>query len=95
MSGEENPLKGVIVLAVDKSLTNLEEHASEKVIKHLKEKFNCYLSDCLEKPEYLKTTLDELYGDSYEMIFNSIKSQLSDETHHNEIKKFLQVLECC
>ncbi len=82
-------------MATEKSITKIEENAYEKVSKYLKNNYNCDLSDCLEKPEYLKKTLDDLYGEFYEVIFNSIKQHLSNFVHHDDIQKFLLGLKHC
>jgi len=89
MTNEKYMLKSLIMVASEQSITKIEENAYEKVSKYLKNNYDCDLSDCLEKPEYLKKTLDELYGESYEVIFDSIKQKLSNFVHHEDIQKFL------
>ena len=88
---DEDVEKGLMVLAVEKSLFNLED-ALDEITENLKNNFNCYLPDCLEKPEYLKKTLVELYPDLSDMIILRIKNKLADSADHPNIKKFLEGL---
>jgi len=90
---DENVEKAVMKYAVEKSLFDLKKDALDEVTKNLKNNFNCILPDCLEKPEYLKKTLDELYPDSSDMIIVGIKQKLADFAHHPNVKKFMDGLE--
>ena len=92
MLNDENVEKGLMMLAVEESLY-LKKGSLDEVTKKLKNNFNCDLRDCLEKPEYLKKTLDELYPDSSDMIIIGIKQKLADFADHLNVKKFLEGLE--
>lgn len=85
--------KTLMMLAIEKSLLVLKKDSLEEVTKNLKNNFNCDLRDCLEKPEYLKKTLDELYPDVSDMIIIVIKQKLADFADHPNVKKFLEGLE--
>ena len=63
LSNNENIEKALVVLAFERSLFDLKPDTLNKITKNLKNNFNCYLPDCLEKSEYLKKTLDEIYPD--------------------------------
>ena len=93
LSNDENVEKGLMMYAVEKSFLDLKEDALDKVTENLKNNFNCYLPDCLEKPEYLKKILDELYPDLSDMIIIKIKQKLAVFADHPNIKKFIDGLE--
>jgi hypothetical protein len=93
LSNDENVEKGLMMYAVEKSLFDQEKDALDKIAENIKNNFNCYLPDCLEKPEYLKKTLDELYPDLAELIIIRIKKKLRYFTDHHDIKKFIDGLE--
>lgn len=88
-----NVKKIPVTLAIEKTLLDMEEPAYEKVVCMLNEKYHCLLSDCLEKPQYLKAVLKEVHRGSYNEIVNSIREKLKDITYNKEVKEFLQVLE--
>ncbi len=90
---DENVEKAVMKYAVEKSLFDLKKDALDEVTKNLKNYFNCSLPDCLEKPEYLKKTLDELYPDSSDMIIIGIKQKLANFADYPIVEKFIDGLE--
>ena len=71
-----NVKKALVTLAIEKTLLNMGEPAYEKVICILNEKHRCLLSDCFEKPQYLKAVLKEVHRESYNEIVNSIREKL-------------------
>ena len=64
----------------------------ETVAYVLYEKYQCHIPDCYEKPEYLKEVLKELYGESYNVIINSIEQNLKEVISDKRTEIFLQVL---
>ena len=89
---DEDVEKALMVLAVEKSLFDLKPDTLDKITENLKNNFNCYLPDCLEKPEYLKKTLDKLFPDYSDLIIIRVKKKLADSADHPNIKKFLDGL---
>jgi len=89
----KNFTKGAMILVVRLSLFTVDHTGFEKVTKYLMDNYNCFLSDCLEKPEYLKNALTELYNDSYDKIVNEIKTKLNDYNTRDDVAEFLQMLE--
>lgn len=85
-------LKALAVIAIEKTLLGIGKPVYDKVVERLDKKYNCYLPDCFEKPEYLKTVLKELYGESYNEIINSIEQQLHEFAYKKRIEQFLKVL---
>ncbi len=85
-------MKVLATLAIEKTLLGMGEAVYDKVAGELYEKYHFYIPDCFEKPEYLKTVLKDLYGESYNEIINSIKRELDEFVYNKKIETFLQVL---
>ena len=85
-------MKALVTLAIEKTLLDIGKPVYDTVTNRLYKKFHCYISDCFEKPEYLKAVLKERYGESYNEIINSIQQQLDEFAYKKRIKAFLQVL---
>ena len=92
MIGSYDLLKALVVLAIEKTLLDIGKPVYENVVDRLDKKYNCYIPDCFEKPEYLKVVLKELYGESYNEIINSVQKELDEFAYKKRIEEFLQVL---
>ncbi len=87
-------LKSVITVSVEKALLEMGVLELDLVKSKLKEDHNCEISDCLEHPEYLKEILCELYGNSHEVVLKSIHESLRRTAMEEPLENFLTVLEC-
>ncbi|HEV2193791.1 MAG TPA: hypothetical protein VGR54_09260 [Nitrosopumilaceae archaeon] len=85
-------MKALVTLAIEKTLLDTRKPAYDTVTNKLYKKFHCYISDCFEKPEYLKVVLKELYGESYNEIIHSIQQELDEFVYKKRIKAFLLIL---
>lgn len=92
MTDSEEIMKALVTLAIEQTLGESTNAAFKTVTNKLLSDFDCDLSDCFEKPEYLKAVLKELYGESHNKIVNSIEQELKDFTYNKKIKTFLEVL---
>ena len=84
--------KNLVILAIGKTLIDIDSRRYTEVSKLLGEKYGVALSDCYENPKYLREVLEDLYGNSYKFLVNSIKEKLTDFPDHLEISNFLDVL---
>jgi len=84
--------KALVALAIEKTLFDFGNPVYEKVTDRLYKKYNCYIPDCFEKPEYLKAVLKELYGESYHEIINSVRQELGEFAYKKKMDTFIQVL---
>lgn len=84
--------KGLVTLAIKDTLLGIGSVQYDKVVGMLENKYNCYLSDCYEHPEYLKQILEELFGNSYNVIIDSIQQKLANFKSKQSVHKFLQVI---
>jgi hypothetical protein len=88
----DNIMKALATLAIEKTLLDIGKPVYDTVTNRLSKKYHCYISDCFEKPEYLKAVLKELYGESYNEIITSIEQELKEVIENKKIKVFLRVL---
>ena len=79
--------------AVEKALLKMGDPELEKVVSKLQEDHNCEIVDCLEHPEFLKSTLCDLFSNSYEHILATIRKTLEKGNMETKTEKFLLVLE--
>lgn len=85
--------KALVAFAIEKALLDIGEPVFQKIVKTLKDDYNCYIPDCYDHPEYLKRILSDLYGDAHTTIINSIKTSLQEFSHQEQIQKFVSALE--
>ena len=84
--------KGLVSLAIEKVLLDIGSRTLYKVNDELKKRYQCYLPDCYDHPEYLSAILKNLYGISYKQVSKSINKQLEDFSYHEPIARFLKVI---
>jgi len=88
----EKMQKTLITLAVKNTLLELGMEELDKVMTLLQKDFNATLDDCYENPEYLKQVLEDLYGDSYQDILNSLKANMKEISMKSFSTDFMQAL---
>jgi len=84
--------KTMVTLTIKNSLLELGVHEFDTVLAMLQKDFNCTLEDCYEHPEYLKQVLQDLFGDSYQDILNSIKMNMKEISLQKSTKNFIKEL---
>lgn len=84
--------KALVTLAIEKTLINMGKPVLDEIAHRLFTNYKCYLPDCHEHPEYLKSVLKELYGNCYNTIIESIKENLGELTTKKSIKNFLTII---
>lgn len=92
MTSDDDKMQGTIVsLAIEKALLEFGSAALEQVTNKLSD-YHCEISDCFEKPEYLKKVLKDIYGNSYTVILESIKKYLEKFDYQISIQAFLKAI---
>lgn len=81
--------KTLVILAVEDTLDKMGEPVLGQVYNELYSKYGCYLSDCYEKPEYLRCVLKDMFGNSYHVILGSIEQKLVEHSSFKQIEEFL------
>ena len=92
MLAPNNLDKGLVCLAIEKTLRDISKPTYEKVLCMLNEDYHCYLTDCYEHPEYLANVLKKLFGNAHLTLVKSINDELEQFTHREPVERFLQVV---
>lgn len=91
-SGEDKVKRALVTFAVEQALLEFGTPALKEAASRLFDYYHCEISDCFEKPEYLKKVLKDLYGNSYTVILESIKKNLEEFAFQEPIQGFLRQL---
>lgn len=83
--------KNNAVLAIVKVLEGIGRPILEQVCSRLYSKYNCYLIDSYDHPEYLADVLKELFGVSYKDIIKTIEENVEDYPD-KPIREFLAII---
>ena len=81
--------KALMQLATEKALQEMGKRVFKEVGIRLYEKHECYFSDCLEHPEYIKNVLQEMFGNASRVIIDSIRNNLEEFSDNRSISNFL------
>lgn len=84
--------RNLVSLAIGKMLIDIDSRRYSEVTNLLNKKYDIDISDCYERPDCLRDTLKELYGNSSKFMIDSIKQNLADFPDHEAIAKFLNTL---
>jgi len=82
--------KTVVLFVLRQSILETGREAFEMVTRSLFEKYQCEISDCFEKPEYLVDVLKYVYDGSYTAVVESMKRSLDKFAQEGTIKEFLE-----
>ena len=84
--------KNNAVLAIAKVLERIGKPVLEQVCSRIYSKYNCYLIDCYDNPEYLADVLKELFGAAYKDIIKTIEENVEDYVPEEPIREFLAII---
>ncbi len=84
--------KDLVASAMDLALVKLGGVAFDEVNDRLHKKYNCFITDSYEHPEYLKDVLIEVFRDCSKVITESIKQDLNKTSPDPGIEQFLKVI---
>ncbi len=93
MDAENNAKKALLTFAVESTLLKIGKPEYEKVVYKLESEYNCYIPDCHENPEFLKRVLQDIYGNSYDIILDEIRTELGEFISQKYFEDFLQALQ--
>jgi len=79
-------------MAVYLTLLDLGMKDFEKIRKTIYDHYGRNISDCYNHPEYLKTVLEELYGDKSKEIINTIEINLGKDSKSIWADNFIRKL---
>lgn len=92
MPHSDNSSKSIVVSAIEEALNELSNTTFETVVGGLYQKYRCLLTDCYEKPEYLKEVLKELYGNDHIAILESIKKHLEKDLSNKTVFEYYTII---
>jgi len=84
--------KYLVADAIEDTLSNINPGYLENLSYHLLFDYNCQISDCYENPEYLKRLLKELFGNSAQLIIDSIDNRVRELSDDKQVNEFLKII---
>ncbi len=81
--------KALVSMVIETTLLEIGKPTYDEVNHKLFKDYKCYLPDCYEHPEYLKTILKDLYGNSSAVIIESIQKQLEEFETQQGVSSFI------
>ncbi len=84
--------RSIVEDAIGQALLNMGTPVLDSVSSHLFNKYDCLLSTCYEKPEYLRDTLMIMFGNAHIGIVETIKRNLGDHVQQRPIMDFVERL---
>ena len=79
-------------MAIELTLFEIGKETYDKVVKILYERYQSYIPDCYEHPQYLSEILKELFGNAHNAVVERIGEQLEEFSYNEPIAKFLKVI---
>ena len=79
-------------MAIELTLLEIGKEMYDKVVNMLYERYQCYIPDCYEHPQYLSEIFYELYGNTSNVVIEKIRKQLEEFSYQESIAKFLKEL---
>jgi chemotaxis response regulator CheB len=84
--------KTVVILAMKNTFLELGLEEFDKIVLMLQKDHNCTIEDCYDNPEALKQVLQDLLGDSYNDVLNSLKENIKNISSDKTTETFLDTL---
>jgi CheY-like chemotaxis protein len=84
--------KTVVILAMKNTFLELGLEEFDKIVLMLQKDHNCTIEDCYENPEALKQVLQDLLGDSFNDVLNSLKENIKNISSDKTTENFLDTL---
>ena len=81
--------KALIHWVIEDTLFEISDTTVEEVGNRLYERYQCYFSDCLKHPDYLRDILKEIFGNASTQIICTINEKLKEFSDNKEISNFL------
>lgn len=83
--------KAFVSFVITDALLKISPSTNSEVGNRLYAKYQCYFSDCLEHPEYLRDILQEIFGNGSIAVIKTIQEELT-EFEDRHIRNFLFVM---
>ena len=89
---DQNSNKSVVVLSVEVVLMRKGGPQYHQVLARLERDYECKIFDCFEHPEYLRSVLQEVYGEDYATIVDNLEVELGEIVSEKGVAGFLEAL---
>ncbi|MEW6042736.1 MAG: hypothetical protein AB1608_00530 [Thermoproteota archaeon] len=90
---EDKVNKAFLAFCVEIVLLRMGKPQYEKVLSKLEKEYKCFLPDCDKNPEFLKMTLQDIFGNAYVDILDEIKKELGEIGSKKYFVDFIKVME--
>jgi hypothetical protein len=84
--------KALFSFAVEDALNEMGAPTLEMVTTRLVKEYKCSIKDCLERPEYLKKVLGDVFGYAAPAVVAKIKKNMGEFSQEKPIGEFLKVI---
>jgi hypothetical protein len=84
--------KALFSIAVEDALNEMGAPTLEMVTTKLVKEYKCSIQDCLERPEYLKNVLSDVFGYAAPAVVAKIKKNMGEFSQEKPIGEFLKVI---
>ena len=84
--------KTQVSISIENTLREIGKFEFRKVLDTLKENYNISISDCYDNPQFLKQTLKDLFGNSYNSIIATIEQNLDGLVLMEPVNEFLTIM---
>lgn len=82
----------LFAMAVEDALNEMGSPTLDIMNRKLFKDYHCSIEDCLQRPEILKSALNEVFGYADIAVIAKIKRNLGDFSQERPITDFLRVL---
>lgn len=93
MSSNGTSNKTSVALSIEVVLIQTGTEKYRQVTKFIEEKFNADFLMCFDNPQYLRSALQQVYGNSFESIIEQIIIEINDLANNDDVKIFLEKLQ--
>ncbi len=90
---EDTVNKAFLAFCIEMVLLRIGKPQYEKVLSKLEKDYNCFLPDCDKNPEFLKRTLQDIFGNAYVDILNEIKKEIGEIGSKKYFADFIRMME--
>lgn len=89
----EDSHRELVQAIVEHAILNMGVPELEKIKEMLMKKYNLTTADALDYPECVKEILQDLFGNSYQAILNTMYMAFDQAMQEESIRKFMIVME--
>jgi hypothetical protein len=93
MGLEENAKKAMLVFVIENVLLKIGKSSYGLVLSRMEKDYGCNISDCVDKPEYLRKVLQDIYGDASDVIIGEISEELGKLADQKYYRNFIVAID--